>query len=328
MAEKIKCIFCDSEDAKTEKGRDLIHHVSCPICGQYRISKDDYDDLPSEGKLMREKIKVSSYIREANLKGVDPKITMKCDYAEQNGSAICIQHIANRYPEMINDKITRIIMNLGKRSHYTGETINLIENDYPLFYPLQNKTTEVEYTLKYLHENGYIDTPLLPGNPFPEIPILPLDIVLTPKAIEFIQNSNINEIDSKDVFIAMNFDDKLKCVYENSIRKAIEECKYEPIREDYEEFNEKICDKILVDIKKARFVIAEFTGQKHGVYFEAGYALGLGKPVIWICRNDDIENVHFDTRQYNHIVWESGKDLYEKLVNRIIALFGEYAEGN
>lgn len=66
-------------------------------------------------------------------------------------------------------------------------------------------------------------------------------------------------------------------------------------------------------------LIADFTKQRGGVYFEAGFAMGLGIPVIWSCRSDDINNLHFDTRQYNHIVWNDYSDLRTKLVNRIKA---------
>ena len=55
------------------------------------------------------------------------------------------------------------------------------------------------------------------------------------------------------------------------------------------------------------------------IHFEAGLAMGLGRPVIWTCRKDDFENTHFDTRQYNHIVWETPEDLREKLADRIRA---------
>jgi len=61
------------------------------------------------------------------------------------------------------------------------------------------------------------------------------------------------------------------------------------------------------------------TGQRGGVYFEAGFALGLGKPVIWTCRSDDMEKLHFDTRQYNHVTWNTPIELKDKLVNRILA---------
>lgn len=70
-------------------------------------------------------------------------------------------------------------------------------------------------------------------------------------------------------------------------------------------------------------MIADVTEQKQGVYFEAGYALGLGIPVIWSCRKDDLKNVHFDTRQYNHILWESEEDYAEKLYNFICAIIGK-----
>jgi len=47
--------------------------------------------------------------------------------------------------------------------------------------------------------------------------------------------------------------------------------------------------------------------------------MGLGRPVIWSCRDDDLKNVHFDTRQYNHIVWNEPADLRAQLTNRIKA---------
>ena len=60
-----------------------------------------------------------------------------------------------------------------------------------------------------------------------------------------------------------------------------------------------------------------------GVYYEAGFAHGLDIPVIFCCRKDVLEKVHFDTRQYNHIVWEKPEELREKLANRIAAVIGD-----
>ena len=88
---------------------------------------------------------------------------------------------------------------------------------------------------------------------------------------------------------------------------------------DLKEHNEKICDAIIAEIRKSKFVVTDFTGHRGGVYFEAGYALGLGLPVIWTCSKDDLDGSNFDTRQYNHIVWESDEELFEKLRRRIEA---------
>ena len=57
--------------------------------------------------------------------------------------------------------------------------------------------------------------------------------------------------------------------------------------------------------------------------------LGLGIPVVWTCRDTDIDKAHFDTRQYNHIVWTDSDDLKEKLIARIEATvpLKAFAEG-
>jgi hypothetical protein len=47
--------------------------------------------------------------------------------------------------------------------------------------------------------------------------------------------------------------------------------------------------------------------------------MGLGRPVIWTCREDDRKKVQFDTRQYNHIFWKDPNDLRIKLADRIRA---------
>jgi hypothetical protein len=49
-----------------------------------------------------------------------------------------------------------------------------------------------------------------------------------------------------------------------------------------------------------------------GVYFEAGFAFGLNIPVIWASREDLVEQVYFDTRQFNRVVWSNLEEVYEK----------------
>ena len=88
----------------------------------------------------------------------------------------------------------------------------------------------------------------------------------------------------------------------------------------------KIDDEIIAEIRRSRFLVADFThgedGARGGVYFEAGFAYGLGLPVIYSCRADMVEQLHFDTRQYYHIVWESPEELRDGLAQRIEALIG------
>ena len=78
----------------------------------------------------------------------------------------------------------------------------------------------------------------------------------------------------------------------------------------------------VAEIRNSLFVVAEVTEHKRVVYFEAGYAIGRNLPVIWCVQKDDLDNVHFDTRHYNHVVWKTTDELKEKLYDMICALVG------
>jgi nucleoside 2-deoxyribosyltransferase len=132
----------------------------------------------------------------------------------------------------------------------------------------------------------------------------------------------VTGVNSRTAFVAMSFDHSLDNAYSDGIEPPISETGYHPLRVDKVHHNEKICDRIVVEIRRSRFLVADVTGQRQGVYFEAGFATALGLPVIWCCRKDDLHNVHFDTRQYNHIVWEQPADLRQQLQDRILATIG------
>lgn len=123
-------------------------------------------------------------------------------------------------------------------------------------------------------------------------------------------------------FVAMWFNAQVQPAYHDGIAPAISETGYRPIRIDLQEHSDSVIDRIIAEIKEARFVVADFTGQRGGVYFEAGFARGLGLNVIWTCKDDHLDQLHFDVRGFNVIVWKSPKDLRERLNTRIRAVVG------
>jgi len=123
----------------------------------------------------------------------------------------------------------------------------------------------------------------------------------------------------KQAFVAMWFHPDMEEFYTNGIGPAVEACGLRSFRVDLKEHNNKICDEIIAEIRRSRILVADFTGDRGGVYYEAGFASGLGIPVIWTVRKDFLTKVHFDTRQYNHIVYETADELRSKLENRIRA---------
>ena len=139
-------------------------------------------------------------------------------------------------------------------------------------------------------------------------------------------------------FVAMWFDPKVGDAYEKGIKPAIMEAGYEPMRIDRIPHSGKIDDRIIAEIRRARFMVCDLTSglvsdssavtgetevARGSVYYEAGFAQGLGKPVIWTCRKDflDQNRIHFDVRQYACIPWEEDKekDLQVALYERIRA---------
>lgn len=108
-----------------------------------------------------------------------------------------------------------------------------------------------------------------------------------------------------------------------AIIEAVKNSGYVPIRVDEVEHVNRIDDEIISQIRASKFLISDFTLQRNGVYFEAGFMLGLGRPVIWLCEKEDLKNVHFDTRQYNTIDYGDADELRQRLQFRIEALLGK-----
>ena len=120
-------------------------------------------------------------------------------------------------------------------------------------------------------------------------------------------------------FVAMWFADELDSVYEGGFANAIQECGFKPYRIKEDPTNRGIADRILSEIRRSRFVDADFTGQRTSVYYEAGFAQGLGREVIGCCREGEVANLTFDTRHLGHVVWKEVDDLRQKLADSIRA---------
>lgn len=130
-------------------------------------------------------------------------------------------------------------------------------------------------------------------------------------------------INKDHCFVAMPFGDS---EYQNNvmdcIRDTINDFGFKTIVENRELHNDDIVLDIIGKIKTCRFVIADAKDQRANVFYEAGYARGLGRPVIWHCNKSEVNKLSknaFDTRNLNHIVWNDTEDLRNQLMLRINA---------
>lgn len=144
---------------------------------------------------------------------------------------------------------------------------------------------------------------------------------------ERIESLQTKAVMSEQAFVAMWFDPSMDDAYKDGFFPAIDKAGYKPLRIDKKHHVNKIDDEILAEIRRSRFVVSDFSCEpskvRGGVYFETGFAMGLGIPVIWTARATSVGDLHFDTRQYNHIVWQTPSELCEQLSMRIGAVIGD-----
>jgi hypothetical protein len=129
-----------------------------------------------------------------------------------------------------------------------------------------------------------------------------------------------SEIQKGYAFVAMPIDrddHQLVDVLE-AIKAGAKECGVTAERVDDDERNERITDRILESINKAEFVIVDLTNQRPNVFWEAGYAQGIGKTPIYIAR--DGTTIHFDVKDYPVIIFRNMKELREGIAKRLHAV--------
>jgi nucleoside 2-deoxyribosyltransferase len=108
---------------------------------------------------------------------------------------------------------------------------------------------------------------------------------------------------------------------EKAIKPACSACGFEAFLTLDNEYNASITDEIVASIKRSLFVIADLTYDNNGAYYEAGFAKGLGREVMFCCKQDwfDQHQTHFDISTMNTITWKTHEELEKKLKSRIRA---------
>lgn len=151
---------------------------------------------------------------------------------------------------------------------------------------------------------------------------------ITIEGMKYAESLISGNTDSTLVFAAMPCTDDFKSAQENAIKPACTKLGFSVFTIDETEHEGDINDKIIAGIKNSRFVIADFTYNTLEVYYEAGYAKGLGIEVIKTCNKEWFEEekdgervnrLHFDIEYDKLILWQNASDLKQKLIDRILA---------
>ena len=286
--------------------------------GRYFVTESAISPLLQMGEPMR--VLVTSWLVDQRRMGVTrPEL-----------SGGILDEIAKRRPLSVRERADNLLRYLDYKSDVLGTCITFSTIDeaqdlesahYLLAWTASRQLSELVTLADYCSEEGWV------RHRITHLAGLPRELMLKPSGYtRLAELAHINP-KSNQAFVAMWFDDQMDDAYERGIEPAIRKAGYEPQRIDKKEHNNKIDDQIIAEIRRSRFLVADFTqgetGTRGGVYYEAGYAQGIKIPVIFTCREDAIGYVHFDTRQYNHITWKTPEELLERLAQRISATIGD-----
>jgi nucleoside 2-deoxyribosyltransferase len=297
-----RCPLCATGADLLPTNGDRVE-VICPACGHFTIVGSAISELRSSPLTPRQAANARGWMAEGSL-------SLITSHELPRLMALATPSVQSRFD--------RLLLRLQKDTPALGGAVELgalarQQAYYSATYCVNSG--ELRYLIESLQARGFVK---YPGGKW-EFP------VLTPEAYAYIDEHLARNAESPVGFCAMWFDDEVLPLWTASIRPGIEAAGYEPLRLDQHEHNNRIDEEIIASIRRARFVVADLTAHRQGVYFEAGFAMGLGLPVIWMVRDNDLDATHFDNRQFNFIVWSAGElgAARDRIQNRIEATIGK-----
>lgn len=297
------CPLCNgSARVQTSETHDL-KIVLCPRCGYFQIADDALVGFEHERHLLAGLTKRAST--------PEPRVATRLTLTKESVPTLLADSGLPR------DPIDQQDMALEYAKEYQEKIEEFIDygpqaaTDYSLIFT--RGPEEFVYLFRMLSDQKLLEEP--PGRD----PARRTSFRITPEGWKRLRELAKTSRDSNRAFVAMSFAPELLPVWEDGIKPALEDLGFIPIRIDQTHGEDKIDDRIIAEIRKSGLLVADFTGHRGGVYFEAGFAMGLGIPVVWTCKRDDEEGAHFDTRQQQHLFWETPEELREKLKNHVAA---------
>lgn len=326
----IKCPIWNTEAKLGPSSRHGRRIVSTRAGGEYTVTGSAESILSSKSNYVRAKL--TTWLVSQRFNGVhSPLITSEIIESVEKRDFISF----DKKIENFFRAIKRISPSFDFQIFISRQANDVISEWYSAYIEVRDlSTTEFWNFMQILVSSDYFST----DQYFREFR-------LNAKGWQYLDNLNSGNRNSDKAFVAMWFDDGLKDVYTKQISSALVECGYVgEFRIDQVEHINKIDDQIMAKINESSLVVVDLTcplvphkgeivpAYRGGVYFEAGYAMGLDIPIIWTCKKDNVDHIHFDLRQFNQFLWYeeggeyfvgSGRDRisFEKaLVNRITAI--------
>jgi hypothetical protein len=294
------CEICGLANQQSVNAGERGVRVTCARCGTF-----DWEPRPPRlTPITREQqVKLSALVREQNAVGLVPIL-----------NAELIKKVNSRAQPRLRDRALRALAAIIQVIGYDIHTTFSISDElriHAISYSADDE--ELSVLLKILEGDGLLKTEGL----------IPTTVRITPDGLIKAEELSQTGTERLQGFVAMSFESSMNEAYTLGFDPAIRSAGYQPFRIDGKEHANGISDEILTEIRRSRFLIADYTLQNNGVYFEAGVAIGLGIQVIPTCRADELNKLHFDIRHINTLKWETPAQLARDLAKRISGVIGD-----
>ena len=220
-----------------------------------------------------------------------------------NRRQVNVWALVKEYPQTVGDKVTRILDNLSNEISVIGESLDIdFPSENPRAFLPESDSASISLIEKQLVEAGLFDEEKR---------------TITFKGWERIESKKKNK-ESKKIFIASKFDGYKETI--DSIKEAVRKAGFTPICMTDYQTNDYIMPEIFKQISESIAIVGEISSGNNGVYFELGFAKGLGIDTIVISKNEVEEKAvkaHFDIAQISIIYYNNLQELQERLVYRI-----------
>lgn len=144
-------------------------------------------------------------------------------------------------------------------------------------------------------------------------------VQITLEGYQYGERQSITAPKTNQVFLVCAFSSVTDEVFARRFSPIESDCEYKISRIKDQDFNGKVDDEILLQIRAASAVVVDLNESNYNVGFEAGYAYALGKPVIFTSQAPmlEVDKIPFDVRVHN-IIWDEDDEAFiRRLANRI-----------
>ncbi len=321
MKESAKCPICQNKDGGQclrypEDGTDALK-FNCATCGQYAIARTAFCGMLSQ---------------EADALTVVQRATLShlLRTKHENNERFMVDTIwlgkflSNCRLPTPHERTANLIRYVGDHVSQTGDSISVPPDHIHAIIGAPNREAVIRLMKELVERGTLIADP--PGtavrvDPTNGPPLrLFTNIDLSLEGWERYDEEKRGKFQGSYGFMAMKFGDPdLDPFVRDVVKPALSDDLGYDLVDMRDVSRAGVVDDIMrTQIRDAAFVIADLTHDNPGAYWEAGYAEGLGKPVIYICEKEKFkeESTHFDTNHCMTVPWcqDDPGDFREKLI--------------